>query len=120
MTMRKSIIRVRNSKGEGWLTVAESCAESMAASYQKILRKSEPDTEVEIFKSGRVPFADLPVDMQKKVSEILDAFTECYVEYSGGKFTASAALALRSSYPHDDFLAGAYRKTGGEITVRAI
>ena len=120
LTMRNSIIRVRNSKGEGWLPVAESSAESMAASYKKILRQSEPGTEAEVYKSGRVPFADLPADVQKKVAEILDAFTECYVEYSLGQFTASAALALRSSYPQDDFLAGAYRKTSGQITVRAI
>lgn len=108
--MLNDIIRFTNDVCQAWITAPAGQADEMAeyiANAAQSLNGTAP--EMKIFKTGEVPLADLPEEVQKDVRGILRAFDVCHVEYEHGAFRAGTCVCLQATYPADHFVAGSYR-----------
>lgn len=85
-----------------WMT----CIEENANKLADMLREY---SEVKVFESGKVPFEELPEDVQESVKSTLKAYSETTVRYENKSWSECPAIILSASYSYDHFVAGYYK-----------
>ena len=108
--MKNDMIKITCTEGTSFLPCIDRGTKKMTELIDESV-KSMPERKLsyKVFKSGEMPFEELPELIQAQVKSVLRAYHQCTVTYEYSEFSVSANTCIRAEYGFDHFVAGIYR-----------
>lgn len=107
--MKNDMIKITCTEGTSFLSCVDRGTKRMTELIDESV-KSMPERKLsyKVFKSGEMPFEELPELIQAQVKSVLRAYPRCTVTYEYGKFSVSAGCCIKNHYNFDHYVAGTY------------
>lgn len=102
----KKLIRITNPNATVWMVA--NTTEFLDFITEAVAKAPVQPVEMTTFEVGKVPFDELPENIQQEVKQTLKAYNRCGVYYEMNLFHASTGTCIRARYSPDHFVCGDY------------